>query len=153
MPEGSEEKIDSSKVSDITEEVAYWRKANQIHKWFVDNVQSGNDDCGNYEVSRKQLSELLGTVNRVLEVSKLVKGKIKNGQKMEDGKWVDVLEDGEYIKDPSIAQELLPNSSGFFFGSTEYDEYYIADLKYTKEVLEKVLNETSRGDFYYHSSW
>lgn len=35
-----------------------WRKANQIHGWFVENVQNGNDDCGKYEVSIKQLEEL-----------------------------------------------------------------------------------------------
>ncbi len=29
----------------IQEEVAYWRKANAIHKWFVENVQDGQDDC------------------------------------------------------------------------------------------------------------
>ena len=25
---------------------AYWRKANQIHKWFVENVQCGEDNSG-----------------------------------------------------------------------------------------------------------
>ena len=25
---------------------AYWRKANQIHNWFVTNIQGGNDNCG-----------------------------------------------------------------------------------------------------------
>ena len=27
-------------------QIASWRKANAIHKWFVDNVQDGVDDCG-----------------------------------------------------------------------------------------------------------
>lgn len=26
--------------NDIAEEICYWRKANQIHNWFVENVQS-----------------------------------------------------------------------------------------------------------------
>ena len=30
---------------DWGKEVAYWRKSNQIHRWFVDNVQDGIDDC------------------------------------------------------------------------------------------------------------
>ena len=38
--------------------VGYWRKANAIHGWFVDNVQNGNDNCGSYYVSREQLTEL-----------------------------------------------------------------------------------------------
>ncbi|MGV3489503.1 MAG: hypothetical protein ACO1OC_13105, partial [Tuberibacillus sp.] len=39
-------------------EVAYWRKANQIHGWFVRNVQDGKDDCGSYEVTRSHLTDL-----------------------------------------------------------------------------------------------
>jgi hypothetical protein len=36
----------------IRTEVGYWRKANQIHHWFVENVQDGQDDCSSYEVKR-----------------------------------------------------------------------------------------------------
>ena len=45
---------------------AYWRKANQIHAWFVDNVQQGNDNCGEYYVSHEKLKELLDLVNEAL---------------------------------------------------------------------------------------
>ena len=38
---------------------AYWRKANQIHNWFVENVQDGEDNCSEYYVSKEQLKELL----------------------------------------------------------------------------------------------
>ena len=37
----------------------YWRKANQIHRWFVENVQDGTDDCGTYNVTTEQLGALL----------------------------------------------------------------------------------------------
>jgi hypothetical protein len=40
-------------------EVAYWRKVNAVHKWFVENVQSGDDDCREYHVPREKLQELL----------------------------------------------------------------------------------------------
>lgn len=50
----------------ITVEAMYWRKANAIHKWFVDHVQNGVDDCGYYPVSELQLRELLATVENVL---------------------------------------------------------------------------------------
>ena len=46
------------RVKEVTVEAMYWRKANQIHAWFVKNVQGGTDDCGNYEVNREQLEEL-----------------------------------------------------------------------------------------------
>jgi hypothetical protein len=37
---------------------AYWRKANQIHNWFVANVQDHVDNCREYSVSQEQLKEL-----------------------------------------------------------------------------------------------
>ena len=37
---------------------AYWRKANAIHGWFVDNVQDGKDDCKEYYVTKEQLQAL-----------------------------------------------------------------------------------------------
>jgi len=47
-------------------EIGYWRKANAIHKWFVDNVQQGKDECQVSNVSRDQLQKLLEVVNTVL---------------------------------------------------------------------------------------
>jgi len=47
-------------------QVAYWRKANQIHKWFVDHVQDGNDNCEEYRVTRDQLQLLLDNCKLVL---------------------------------------------------------------------------------------
>ena len=46
------------RVQEITWELAYWRKVNHIHQWFVDNVQKGEDDCGNYWVDRDKLIQL-----------------------------------------------------------------------------------------------
>jgi hypothetical protein len=60
------ESINNKKVTEITEEAAYWRKANAIHKWFVNNVQDGNDDCHEYYVSREQLEELITIADRVI---------------------------------------------------------------------------------------
>ena len=50
--------ISGKQVKQIEVEAMYWRKSNQIHKWFVDNVQDGTDNCGNYSVSVEQLKEL-----------------------------------------------------------------------------------------------
>ena len=47
-------------------QVAYWRKANQIHKWFVDHVQDGKDDCEEYRVTRDQLQLLVDNCKLVL---------------------------------------------------------------------------------------
>ena len=50
-----------------------WRKANQIHNWFVKNVQEGEDDCGSYGVSRENLQALIVACNAVLANRKLAK--------------------------------------------------------------------------------
>ena len=47
-------------------QIASWRKANAIHKWFVDNVQDGVDDCGDYKITKEQLIELHNVCNDVL---------------------------------------------------------------------------------------
>lgn len=51
--------IQPNRLRSVTEQVAYWRKANQIHGWFVDNCSDGVDNCRPVEVSDAQLKELL----------------------------------------------------------------------------------------------
>lgn len=111
-------------VKYLTCEAMYWRKANQIHRWFVDNVQEGKDDCGTYYVSDEQLKALHDLCEAVL-------------------------------LDRTRAEELLPVSQGFFFGSEEYDEGYFADISYTQTRLQALIESTELGDwhFEYRSSW
>lgn len=101
---------------------AYWRKANQIHAWFVKNVQNGEDDCDSYYVSQSKLIELLTTCRQAL-----------------------------FSKDPS----LLPPQSGFFFGSTDIDQWYWEDIKNTIKQLKRVseLPDFEQLSFSYQSSW
>ena len=141
----------------IAEEVGYWRKANAIHKWFVDNVQDGEDDCEYHEVNKEQLKELLDICKLIKDKCKLVKGKIKNGEHLdrETYQWVADYEDGQVVDNPEIAEEYLPTQSGFFFGGTDYDEYYLQDIEETIKILTNVLETT---DFdtqmvVYSSSW
>lgn len=109
---------------DVNHNVAYWRKANAIHSWFVKNVQDGIDDCRKAFVSRDQLEKLL-----------------------------DLCID---VKNNKLNPENnLPTQSGFFFGSTEYDDYYMQDLEYTIDVISSILMnpDYKEADFYYRSSW
>jgi len=148
------EDIDPKKISYITEEVIYWRKANAIHKWFVDHVMDEEDQSGEWPVSKEKLKDLLELCKEVIANSKLVKGKIKNGRRInpKTKEWESILEDGEYIEDPSVAENLLPSKEGFFFGSTDYDEYYLREIIRTAEALEKVV-ENNSGEYFYQASW
>jgi hypothetical protein len=139
----------------IFEEVGYWRKANAIHKWFVENVQDDVDDCTYYEVSKEKLEELLGICKTIKSKCRMEKGYIKNGETLNGGVWCPIMEEGEYIANPEIAEELLPTRGGFFFGSTEYDQWYMEDIEKTIDILTKAL-ETTNFDMemiVYSSSW
>ena len=122
----------------IMKQVGYWRKANEIHNWFVENVQDGEDDCDYHnECTRKILEDLLHTCKTVLDSC------------------ATTYRDGQVVIDSSVAEELLPRCRGFFFGGDGYDEYYVSDIVDTIKILEDVLATT---DFetqmvFYISSW
>lgn len=139
----------------IYDEVAYWRKANQVHKWFVDHVQDGEDDCGNYEVTQEQLEDLLATCITIKVNIHMKKAKIQNGLTFKDGHPVPIMEDGQIIVNPELAQRLLPTTGGFFFGSEEYDQYYMDDIDETIKQLTDILHNTDfeKEIVFYHSSW
>lgn len=140
----------------IMEKVGYWRKANQIHNFFVENVQDGEDDCSYHnECTKEILEDLLDKCYKVLTGSIMMIGQVKNGQQYVDGEWVDCMKPGKVIINPEVAEELLPSCRGFFFGSTEYDEYYMQDIEDTIKIIKNVLATT---DFEtqmlaYCSSW
>ena len=120
-----------------------WRKANAVHKWFVNNIQGGNDDCGTYEVSVEDLARLHDTCKEVLESTRLVDAEIQNGTI--NGK--PNIVKGKKLEDPSKAKELLPTAAGLFFGSQDYDQYYWWDLEHTVDAISKALeNLVPAGD-------
>ena len=135
--------IKPNRVSGITEAVGYWRKSNQIHQWFVNHVQEGVDDCGTYDVSEEKLVELRDICKKTIEYMKTC----KNGE--------------DYDVDETVLKGLLPTTSGFFFGSTQYDQWYFNDLKDTIKIIDDSF-KGCEGDgnkigwditFEYHSSW
>lgn len=157
---GKQLPIDFNKISNIEEEVGYWRKANQIHNWFVNKCQDGVDDCKEYYVTFERLKELLRLCKEVKNKAILKNATIENGKKLEDGKWVPILEKGKIIENAEEIEELLPTQEGFFFGGTNYDEYYIQDIENTIQILEQIINEEETlnksgiyCDYYYQSSW
>ncbi len=53
--------------------VAYWRKANAIHSWFVENCQDGEDECQTSSVERCKLEELMEVCKAVVGDNKKAK--------------------------------------------------------------------------------
>lgn len=64
---GEETPVKGERISYITEEVIYWRKANAIHAWFVRACQDGKDECDETYVERAQLEVLRDTCKAVLD--------------------------------------------------------------------------------------
>jgi hypothetical protein len=105
-------------------EVAYWRKANHIHKWFVDNVMGGDDECYYFRVTLEQLQTLRDLCQKVVD-------------------------------NPAEAHRLLPTQSGFFFGGTDYNDWYFHSTSNTIGNLDAILSSKPGefDQFYYHPSW
>ena len=139
------------------QDAAYWRKANQIHRWFVENVQDGIDECQESDVSLGQLIELRDACKKVLGGSKVVTGIVANGQTCSPetgGVFQDNLEVGGVIKDFTLAEKLLPTQGGFFFGGTDYDKWYLEELKDTVEKLTLLIDNAEKDEvFVYCSLW
>ena len=124
--------IKPERIAYIEEQVGYWRKANAIHRWFVEHCQDGVDDCRQAYVAHEQLAELRDLCRSLVS---------------------------EYEIDPETATARataeLPPQSGFFFGSTDTDDWYWQDLRKTADLLTAALDEIGDGwgEFQYQSSW
>ena len=119
-----DETIKSDRVVGVTEEIMYWRKANHIHKWFVDHCADGEDECQEIYVPHDKLVDLVHACITV-------------------------------VNNHELSEELLPTTSGFFFGSTDYDEWYYESLQ---EVIDTLLPDLDKGEgdnsyYIYRASW
>jgi hypothetical protein len=145
------EGIKKDRISEITEQVGYWRKFNALHSWFVQNCADGVDDCRPMYVSNEQMKELLDTLKKVVKVldkSEKKKSSVVVGWK---GGGVEIREDID-VYDTDEVEDLLPTAPGFFFGGTEYDNYYYQSVSNTITLIEEVMAEGD-ADYYYEASW
>jgi hypothetical protein len=114
---------DGFEVQEIVIKAGYWRKANQIHRWFVQNVQEGKDDCGDYYVSRQNLIDLRDLCKKVLENKDLA------------------------------PTELPTESGFFFGATKYDDWYYKDLTETIEIVDRALTLDQHQWDFQYHSSW
>jgi len=108
------------KSASVRFQVGYWRKSNQIHGWFVDNVQGGNDDCKEYHVSREQLYELRQLCEQVIETKdssllEPVEGFFFGSSTIDEYYWGDIQETIDLIK---YVLENTPDEYEFCYQSS-----------------------------------
>jgi hypothetical protein len=123
--------IQPNRVSYVEEQVGYWRKANAIHKWFVDNVQDGNDNCSTYFVDITDLMNLLDACKEVKN----------NPEKAEE---LLPPQGGCFFGDVSIDQ--------YYFHNIDHTIEIIEGVL-SEQVIAKNGRAFYPSDFYYHSSW
>ena len=97
-------------------ELGYWRKANAVHKFFCKvNAQNLKQD-NEYLESCQKVSVSIVNLKELKKICTKV------------------------LEDISLAPSLLPTCHGFFFGSSEYDEWYIEDLDTTISIIDSILS-------------
>ena len=106
-------------------ELACWDRANQIRRWFAENLE-GFEDNGDTLVPREKIVELLAVCKVVSE-----------------------------SHSTTVAKKLLPTSDGPFFGSTIYNYRYFEVVDYTIDRLSNILRfcNSDNYDIVYREWW
>ncbi len=124
-------KVKDNMASSVSVEwtAIYWRKANQIHGWFVNKLADGVDECQCIRVTRDNLVDLHHICGQLIDT-----------------------------RSTELANELLPPTPGFFFGGYEIDEYYWQDIEETHKQLTELLDEITEENKWnyeieYQASW
>lgn len=151
----------------IVSNVMYWRKANAIHEWFVQNVQNGEDDCNEYDVSEEDIRKLIGCCQDVLNLVDGMELTVPKENEKDFREWTETLTPkakklygkksikldakklstfkgltSYHVVPEDIAgkmAEILPTQDGCFFGGTAYDGIYLDDIVTTIKGLKRVL--------------
>jgi hypothetical protein len=137
--------------------VVTWRKANQIHAWFVQRFDLPPDfNLGHDppEVNKNHLQELHDLCKQVLETIRYADDdRTTPVSVIEEGGIRTQYRSNHRILNSDEIHELLPSQPGFFFGSTEYDQSYVYDVINTVEALEPLLGEDAPNEYRYVVWW
>lgn len=108
--------LDMYIFKDGDEELAYWRKVNQIHGWFINHF--GVPDDGNpIKITIDDMMSLKSDLDVVIN---------------------------EFTTHKTITtkcKELFPRTAGFLFGSLEYDKWYVNELCDSYGQIIKVIHD------------
>ena len=144
--------VKPERISYVTEELMYWRKANQIHGWFVNNGSEILEEVS-YRLTFEDLQNLLDTCKQVLDIlNKSEKKVIQVRSGWSGGE--EIYSDVEVFDCEDEVSDLLPPTQGFFYGSYDINEYYKDSVEETLRFLERELPNCQEDDeFEYYASW
>ena len=108
-------------------QIGYFRKFNALHSYIVKTFANGIDDCQDIILYKEDVEQIKKVLDEVLNAHQQVEK----------------------------AKELLPTQSGFFFGGTDYDEYYFEDVKVAADLMQSLLDnfDFDKYQLIYEASW
>lgn len=109
-------------------ELAYFRKVNFLLPFFC-----YEENCSDIEIDKYQVEDLVNACQTIL----------------------DTLKTSGTQAATEVANEMLPTEGGFFFGSTEYDEWYFKDVEDVLNKFTTILDNTDweNETVYMHCWW
>ena len=108
-------------------QIGYFRKFNALHSYIVKTFADGVDNCQEILLYKEDVEK----IKKVLD---------------------DVLNAHQQVEK---AKEILPTQSGFFFGGTDYDEFYFEDVKDAADLMQSFLDNFDFENYQlvYQASW
>ena len=108
-------------------QIGYFRKFNALHSYIVKTFADGIDNCQDIILYKEDVEQIKKVLDEVLNAHQQVEK----------------------------AKELLPTQSGFFFGGTDYDEFYFEDVKDAADLMQSFLDnfDFDKYQLVYRASW
>ena len=108
-------------------QIGYFRKFNALHSYIVKTFANGIDNCQDIILYKEDVEKIKKVLDDVLNVH----------------------------QQAEKAKELLPTQSGFFFGGTDYDEFYFEDVKDAADLMQNLLDNFDFENYklVYQASW
>lgn len=115
-----------SVLTKIRYQIGYFRKFNALHSYIVKTFADGIDECQDIILYKEDVEKIKKVLDDVLKANTVGK-----------------------------AKELLPVQSGFFFGGTDYDEFYFDDVKVAADLMQRLLDNFDFENYQlvYQASW
>lgn len=113
--------------TEIRYQIGYFRKFNALHSYIVKTFANGIDICQDVFLFKEDVKKIKKVLDDILETANTTEK----------------------------AKELLPTQSGFFFGGTNYDEYYFNEAKVAADLMQNLLDNFDFVNYQlvYKASW
>ena len=142
LPEDEQDEVENPYRTFEPQEVGYFRKVNFLMSFF-----KYKENCSYKETTREQLQALRDACKEIVKM-KPVRYEITRYD-YGGTEQVKVYSDA----DQKRCAELLPTQSGFFFGSTDYDQWYFNEVKDVFVWVDGVLSDLADDEVVLMHCW